>query len=155
MDLPTIEEIKKSFPGRIPDGITSIVIIESKPEPDALYKENSMIEWIGYFKGLAVGIKKFLFGTSGWAQIVVTSIGLFGAFTSDTAKGTWRDFENYSSAQVSYAEDLASRYITFGDPPESPPEQPEPPFDYSSLFAQPIATVPVSGHYVPPNQSRV
>jgi hypothetical protein len=146
MELPSLDEIRESFPGQIPDDVTSVVFLEAPPPSEALYKENSMIEWIGYLKGKIIGIKKFLFGTAGWVQIIVASAALFGMLTSDQAKQTWDQFTNYSKQKVIYAQDLVSRYMMFGELPALPKPEDKVP-DEPIPFEKHLATVPVSGHY--------
>ncbi len=147
MTPPTIEEIRKAFPGRVPDDVTAITYAEQKPQADGLYKEHSFIEWIGYWKGYAVGIKKFLFGNAGWAQIIVTSVGLFGIFTSDAVRKPLAEFSQYAQNQISYVVDLPSRYVTFGSLPARPPEERNAPADTPIAFSPTVLTVAVSGSW--------
>jgi hypothetical protein len=147
MDLPTIDEIRKSFPNQIPENVTSVVFLEAQPDADLLYKENSMIEWIGYLKGKVIGIKKFLFGSAGLIQVIVTSAALFAMLTSDKTKQNWDALTNYSIQKVAYAEDLVAQYITFGVLPNHIPNPEDEAPDAPITFKHNLATVPVSGHY--------
>lgn len=147
MNLPTIEEIKKQFPGRVPDDVTSITFVEQKPEPNGLYGEDSFIEWIGYWKGMAVGIKKFLFGSAGWVQIVLATVGIFGLFMSEPVQKPLADFKDYAAQKILYSEIIPPRYVTFGSLPELPEEERNRPQDIPLMFPQSVVTVSVSGSW--------
>ena len=144
---PTIEEIRKAFPGRVPEDVTAITYAEQKPQADGLYKENSFIEWIGYWKGYAVGIKKFLFGSAGWAQIVLSSVALFTLFMSEPVQKPLAEFSQYAQSKIAYVADLPSRYVTFGELPPRSPEERNLPENTPIPFSPTVLTVAVSGSW--------
>ncbi|MCW5548697.1 MAG: hypothetical protein KIT44_07005 [Opitutaceae bacterium] len=147
MNLPTIEEIRKQFPDRVPDTVTAITFLERKPEADSLYKEDSFIEWVGYWKGMAVGIKKFLFGGAGLVHVVLATVALYSLIMSEPVQKPLADFKEYAAQKVLYSEIVPARFVTFGRFPELPDEKKKGPQDMSFEFPESVITASVSGSW--------
>jgi hypothetical protein len=145
MNLPTISEIKEKFPNKIPENIVGVTFLEGIPPASGLYADSSFIEWIGYWKDMAVGVKKTLFGNTGLAQIVL--VGIFKLFTSESVRKPLSEFYDYAATKIVYAEILPAQYVTFGRLPEIPEQEKDRKVYIPIAFSQSVVTTGVSGHW--------
>lgn len=125
----------------------AVTFVEKQPDPNSLYQEHSFVEWLGYWRGLAIGVKKFLFGSAGWAHIVVTTVAVIGFFMSEPVQKPLEDFKTYAIEKVSHGQFLPPQWVTFGTFPPVPEKEKRAPIDNPVHFTPSVVTVAVSGSW--------
>ena len=94
---------------------------------------------------MAVGVKKFLFGSAGLVQIVLATVGIFGLFMSEPVQKPLTEFKEYAAHKILYSEIIPAQYVTFGRLPDIPESEKNKSPDLNLSFPQSVVTASVSG----------
>ncbi len=138
--------MRAQFPNRIPDNIIGVTFIERRLTPEE-FSQKQYIEWIGFWKGFAVGIKKLLYGDKGLVEIVVQTYALFLILGSEPVQKKYDEFYDSTVQAVLFVDGPPHQLVTFGFPKDLPQQTKYIDFDEKFAFQMPIITSGVSGQW--------